>query len=647
MVMTTMVPAFADTMTLNNSKSGITWMQVRNGAQTMWVGIDYSNADVGVGSTFHADWITADDATYHDVFNNIDDNIKSTLTDNHCVLRVGITDRDGKEITTLKNNANIFVQLGAAIELESVKAWFVSDKADENALTQIHCGLRTPDGETINACGLAVNHFGDLLIDSTVDAVKAQAQADKQAQEDAQSAAEKLSNYRIKIKEHTEHYYIKPGEEDFYFMFADNFSIIEKKTGRVLEYNQKYDLTKQMYYVWTDEAGVVLHEGIDDSAHSTDIMTDDTFGKKITCSVYSCNNGELYGKVYFITKNANIQRNGFAFNGESIEEKPQEINFVAGQKRTINVENYYNIDELELCKLDKATGEYVPCYTSIAKKHISYKWVIINGKIDGSRHCKKVTALINSKTKLKCKVYLYGRYVWTIEFKPEKLAPVGFKGYKYEPYKYIAADKSISLKLVPWKKGILPKTAVFRYTKNYYDEDLNSVTLTGRKTKSPYASASLKGIASLKGGATYTCEVFRTCKSKKPMYTVYFYAIDKDNDEQIHVGDTVEVRTDEGDETAYFFRNFIPQTTGNYILSYDKENVDSYVVLTSSEDGIGRPAYDGSGDYVFHGTAGVELNISAFVEANNLKMTLTKCTHEKRAAVECHIVCTKCGKILK
>ena len=643
MIITAMIPAFAETVNLGDKTDEIAWVKVRNYDKYIWVGIEYSDEDVIPGSKFHVEWISDFDREYDEIYRDIDEDIQHAVTGHKYLLSVGITSPDNKEIDVLPHGATIYVQLGNEFDIANTNAWLVNPLNDELVPT-VYSRVRIPSGDTVSTCVGQVNHLGNLLIAETVDAVK---------------LGSKPVEYKIKLKNNPQVRYSKPGDMGYYSVYSEDISIKDVETGKSVSDEVKSDIAKRLYYKWSDDEGKVLLEGIGENLYMSENLQEEDFGRPIICKLYQCKGGEYYGYTTFTAEHLYIERNGFKLNGDYTEDRWEDIEFVKGQKRTVNVENFFIFDNLEVSRKDPATGQYVDCYSEVLKKHATYKWSIYDGEIVGAKNEKKVTVKLNKNSEVKCKAYLYGEYAFSIYFKAKEIKPVGFKGYKYDNSKFVADDEKVNLQLVEWKKGALPENAVFRYSKEFYTGD-GYEKLVGKKTNSPYAKDSLKGVASVKGPAYYTCEVFKNKKAKKALYTVEFYAFEIDNYEWIKDGQSVTA-TGEVGEYLGVDAMFKPQASDYYVLSLNVSDGEVFAFRRDAIGGFARPSYDKTGEYVFKAVKGGEYSMSAY--GNNtdgtLTMTLHKCTHEKTEKVDARaasktskgytgdVVCCKCGKIIK
>ena len=338
--------------------------------------------------------------------------------------------------------------------------------------------------------------------------------------------------------------------------------------------------------------------------------------------------------------------------------------YAKGTKVTIDENDFLNtslIDRFIISKKDPKTGEYIPCYSKILEKHLKYKWSAKNGKIIGKKNKSKILIKPNDKTICTCSLYFYGTKLYDMQYRFESVEPVKFKGVEREKTIWITSeDQEVNLKLVEMKKGAIPKDAVFQYIRK---EDLEDETgFVGKKTSSPYAKASLKGICDVKGEAVYVCNVFKNKKATKPLYIIDACVLLEETYPEIKLGESKQANLTEENHYCSSW-TFTAEKSGNHIVSFDKPIHDNYIMESPGQNSLCyRPAYDNPYEFVIYAKKGNKYSISTFLaeyKPDTITTHIEMCKHaetekvgykaptKKTKGFSGDIVCKKCGKIIK
>ena len=149
------------TVSVEIQGDGISWVNVENNGKSAWFGLDNADGYFEPGSRFSVRWLekSSDGKEYSDIMNKLDSDTVSQLSDKIVIMEVGVISPDGKEYSKLPSSNNLYVELGDDWDDEDVRAIFISDKEDEEIMTDTR-SVKTPTGET-TSIRLKMRHFGE------------------------------------------------------------------------------------------------------------------------------------------------------------------------------------------------------------------------------------------------------------------------------------------------------------------------------------------------------------------------------------------------------------------------------------------------------------------------------------------------------
>ena len=139
---------------------GVTWLNVEDGSNSAWYGIDNSNGQFEPGSRFWVKWLSEsnDSEQFRHYSDQIDDSAKLKMSGNSSILMVGVESPHGEEYNMLSNSVPFYIEIGDDWDTDDIEARFIDERADEKVVTNF-CQINTPQGGG-NLCELQLNNLG-------------------------------------------------------------------------------------------------------------------------------------------------------------------------------------------------------------------------------------------------------------------------------------------------------------------------------------------------------------------------------------------------------------------------------------------------------------------------------------------------------
>ena len=133
----------------NADKNGIIWVKEESYGTSAWYGLNNSKGTFRDGSRFWVRWLNknSDPEDFDKYYNQLDEEYKKTIdNDRVWIFLVGVTDPDGKEYVTLKDDIDLYIELGEDWDKDDISAVFISEYGDETLSVTYIDGFKYPEG---------------------------------------------------------------------------------------------------------------------------------------------------------------------------------------------------------------------------------------------------------------------------------------------------------------------------------------------------------------------------------------------------------------------------------------------------------------------------------------------------------------------
>ena len=133
----------------NADKNGIIWVKEESYGTSAWYGLNNSKGTFRDGSRFWVRWLNknSDPEDFDKYYNQLDEEYKKTIdNDRVWIFLLGVTDPDGKEYVRLKDNVDLYIELGEDWDKDDISAVFISEYGDETLSVTYIDGFKYPEG---------------------------------------------------------------------------------------------------------------------------------------------------------------------------------------------------------------------------------------------------------------------------------------------------------------------------------------------------------------------------------------------------------------------------------------------------------------------------------------------------------------------
>ena len=132
-----------------SDKNGIIWVKEESDGTSAWYGLNNSKGTFRNGSRFWVRWLNknSDPEDFDKYYNQLDEEYKKTIdNDRVWIFLLGVTDPDGKEYVRLKDNVDLYIELGEDWDKDDISAVFISEYGDETLSVTYIDGFKYPEG---------------------------------------------------------------------------------------------------------------------------------------------------------------------------------------------------------------------------------------------------------------------------------------------------------------------------------------------------------------------------------------------------------------------------------------------------------------------------------------------------------------------
>ncbi len=154
---------------------GILWLKETSGNASTWYGLDLSTGafDLDGQTAFYVQWLLPTDPEYNTYYSQLDDAQKTRVDgDRGWIFLIGVEDIYGNKVQP-SHPVNVYVQIGAAWNLDQLKAYFISETVDSPVTVEDIRNFPYPEGADEFGM-LTLSHFSPYFIfDELTDEEKA------------------------------------------------------------------------------------------------------------------------------------------------------------------------------------------------------------------------------------------------------------------------------------------------------------------------------------------------------------------------------------------------------------------------------------------------------------------------------------------